>query len=138
MTTPSRVFTLFCLLYFSFLSTAPADDKGKSAGQSAATTQSKAVVLTDEEVKEVQQAAGAVQSLQSELQQRWLDVLQAPLEKAVEVVAKAQLTYQRLQTAQSQFDRVRERTGLKHGCPDCDFTSDFKSMTPPKAGQAGQ
>ena len=128
------ILSLFCI---SFLSLASADNKAK-ARVSAATDQPKAIPLTEEEIREALQAAGPVQSLQGELQQRWLDILQAPLEKAVEVVAKAQLTYQRLQTAQSQFDRVRERTGLKHRCPDCDFSADFKTMMPPKASQAGR
>ena len=129
------ILSLFCI---SSLSLASPDNKGKASAASAATDQPKAVPLMEEEIREALQAAGPVQSLQGELQQRWLDVLQAPLEKAVEVVAKAQLTYQRLQTAQSQFDRVRERTGLKHSCPDCDFSADFKTMMPPKASQAGQ
>ena len=129
------ILSLFCI---SSLSLASVDNKGKAPTASAASDQPKAVPLTEEERREAQQAAGPVQSLQGELQQRWLDILQAPLEKAVEVVAKAQLTYQRLQTAQSQFDRVRERTGFKHSCPDCDFSADFKTMTLPKGSQASQ
>ena len=132
------VVILSCLFCFSLLSHASGDNRGKTPGALATTDQPKAVPLTEEEIREALQAAGPVQSLQGELQQRWLDILQAPLEKAVEVVAKAQLTYQRLQTAQSQFDRVRERTGLKHSCPDCDFSADFKTMTMRTASQSGQ
>ena len=134
----SKAFVIACLLCVSLLSPGRADDKGKPPGAPATTAQPKPVALTEEETREALQAAGPVQSLQGELQQRWLDILQSPLEKAVEVVAKAQLTYQRLQTAQSQLDRVRERTGFKHSCPDCEFSADFKTMTPAKASQAAQ
>ena len=126
---------ILSLFFISSLSLASPDYKGKAPAASAAMDQPKAVSLTEEETREALRAAGPVQSLQGDLQQRWLDILQAPLEKAVEVVAKAQLTYQRLQIAQSQFDRVRERTGLKHSCRDCDFSADFKTMMPPKSSQ---
>jgi PBP1b-binding outer membrane lipoprotein LpoB len=138
MTKPFIALILFCLFCLSTAPTTPAVGQNKTPEVPTAPGQTKPVLLTPQETNEALQAAGSVQALERELQQRWLDVLQAPLEKAIEVVAKAQLTYQRLQTAQSHLDRARERSATKHACPDCDFSADFKTLTLPKSSPMAQ
>jgi hypothetical protein len=96
------------------------------------TKASSAIALNELEQREAEGATRAVASADAELQQRWVDVLNAPLEKAVEVVAAAKLAFKDLQLARLQREKVLSKHQSSHACGECQYSKDGKSLVRPE------
>jgi hypothetical protein len=84
--------------------------------------------LKTEESTAVIQASLPVQQLIKKLNESWQEVLEAPIEKATEVVAKAQNISLRLRIAEMEFNKLKEQHRQAYGCSDCEYTDGAKSL----------
>lgn len=135
-------FALLILMLLAFAVAANAQDKAKIearlpaafSGQAAVVSEktTASIALTDAESKDAIAVLNTINSLERELQGRWVDILNAPIEKSIEVVSKAQLTLKNLQLAQVAGERLIERHRLAHGCPDYVYGEDGKTLVKPR------
>lgn len=93
------------------------------------------IALTEAETREAVAAKTAVEQAEA----LWKGVGQIVLNADVEdcarpaiVVALAQIRQLRLQLAQSQQALVLERQRNAHGCGNCEWSPDYKSLVRPK------
>jgi hypothetical protein len=94
----------------------------------SATPPADIIALKPEESAAAIQAFTLVQQLVKKLGEEMDLMLEAPIEKATEVVARAQNTSLRLKIAQLEFNKVKDTHKSTYQCPDCDYTTDGKAL----------
>jgi hypothetical protein len=130
---------LFICLTFAFVTSGYAQtaltpkaqqkkDTVKPVTPASSTPTSDVFPLKADESNAVIQASLPVQQLIKKLNESWQEVLEAPIEKATEVVAKAQNISLRLRIAEMEFNKLKDQHRQAYGCQDCEYSEGAKSL----------